>query len=148
MCSMPLDSLLMYLFLRQSRVQGLLTKFYAFHGLGLCHCTLDTAHSVMFICVWCALPYSLPILNATCVCFFMYFFNSIMQARGPALPLSQENPLWISWHDTAWIAVLNPSNVMDYFMEKSNPFYDRTCNNEIVKMQRQSFEQLKYEFVA
>lgn len=69
-----------------------------------------------------------------------------MQARGLSQPLSQENPLWISWHDTAWIAVLNPSNVMDYFMEKSNPFYDRTCNNEIVKMQRQSFEQLKYEF--
>lgn len=71
-----------------------------------------------------------------------------MQARGLALPLSQENPLWISWHDTAWIAVLNPSNVMDYFMEKSNPFYDRTCNNEIVKMQRQSFEQLKYELFS
>lgn len=60
------------------------------------------------------------------------------------IPLSQENPLWISWHDTAWIAVLNPTNVMDYFMEKSNPFYDRTCNNEIVKMQRQSFEHLKW----
>lgn len=42
------------------------------------------------------------------------------------VPLSQENPLWLSWHDTAWIAVLNPTNVMDYFMEKSNPFYDST----------------------
>jgi mediator of RNA polymerase II transcription subunit 6 len=31
---------------------------------------------------------------------------------------------------------------MDYFTEKSNPFYDRTCNNEIVKMQRQSLEHL------
>lgn len=68
-----------------------------------------------------------------------------MQARGlGSVTLAQENPLWLSWHDTAWIAVLNPSNVMDYFMEKSNPFYDRTCNNEIVKMQRQSFEHLKY----
>lgn len=64
------------------------------------------------------------------------------------IPLSQENPLWISWHDTAWIAVLNPTNVMDYFMEKSNPFYDRTCNNEIVKMQRQSFEHLKWVLKA
>lgn len=33
---------------------------------------------------------------------------------------------------------------MDYFSEKTNPFYDRTCNNEIVKMQRQSLDQLKY----
>ncbi|XP_037026975.1 mediator of RNA polymerase II transcription subunit 6 [Bradysia coprophila] len=56
--------------------------------------------------------------------------------------LSQENPLWISWHDTNWIPILNPTNVMDYFSEKTNPFYDRTCNNEIVKMQRQSLDQL------
>ncbi|KAG4072862.1 hypothetical protein HA402_002605 [Bradysia odoriphaga] len=34
------------------------------------------------------------------------------------------------------------TNVMDYFSEKTNPFYDRTCNNEIVKMQRQSLDQL------
>lgn len=57
--------------------------------------------------------------------------------------VAQENPLWISWHDTTWIPILNPTNVMDYFMERSNPFYDRTCNNEIVKMQRQSLEHLK-----
>ncbi|XP_052866875.1 mediator of RNA polymerase II transcription subunit 6 [Anopheles cruzii] len=56
--------------------------------------------------------------------------------------LMQENPLWISWHDSNWIPVLNPGNVMDYFSEKSNPFYDRTCNNEIVRMQRQSLELL------
>uniref|UniRef100_A0A182NNX8 Mediator of RNA polymerase II transcription subunit 6 n=1 Tax=Anopheles dirus TaxID=7168 RepID=A0A182NNX8_9DIPT len=55
---------------------------------------------------------------------------------------AQENPLWISWHDSNWIPVLNPGNVMDYFSEKSNPFYDRTCNNEIVRMQRQSLELL------
>lgn len=83
--------------------------------------------------------------HLTLLCFSFLFPSSKMQARSLALPLSQENPLWISWHDTAWIAVLNPSNVMEYFMEKSNPFYDRTCNNEIVKMQRQSFEQLKYD---
>nr|CAG4650502.1 EOG090X0E0D [Sida crystallina] len=55
---------------------------------------------------------------------------------------SKDNLLGISWHDSAWIPILNPSNVMDYFMERSNPFYDRTCNNEIVKMQRLSMEQL------
>lgn len=37
---------------------------------------------------------------------------------------------------------MNPGNVMDYFSERSNPFYDRTCNNEIVKMQRLNPEQL------
>ncbi|XP_074648697.1 mediator of RNA polymerase II transcription subunit 6-like [Tubulanus polymorphus] len=31
---------------------------------------------------------------------------------------------------------------MDYFSERSNPFYDRTCNNEIVKMQRLNPDQL------
>lgn len=54
----------------------------------------------------------------------------------------QENPLGLSWHDSAWIPVLNPSNIMDYFSERSNPFYDRTCNNEIVKMQRLNPDQL------
>ena len=47
-----------------------------------------------------------------------------------------DNPLSISWHDSAWIPVLTPHNVMDYFSEGSNPFYDRTCNNEVIKMQR------------
>ncbi|KAJ8674359.1 hypothetical protein QAD02_005621 [Eretmocerus hayati] len=53
-----------------------------------------------------------------------------------------ENPLGLSWHDSAWIPMLNPNNIMDYFSERSNPFYDRTCNNEIVKMQRLNPEQL------
>eukprot|EP00092_Neocalanus_flemingeri_P034688 GFUD01037739.1.p1 GENE.GFUD01037739.1~~GFUD01037739.1.p1 ORF type:complete len:251 (+),score=86.07 GFUD01037739.1:41-793(+) len=47
-----------------------------------------------------------------------------------------ENPLFVSWVDSAWIPVLNQSNVMDYFSERTNPFYDRTCNNEILKMQK------------
>ncbi|KAK3926705.1 Mediator of RNA polymerase II transcription subunit 6 [Frankliniella fusca] len=53
-----------------------------------------------------------------------------------------ENPLTLSWHDSAWIPMLNPTNVMDYFSEKSNPFYDRTCNNEVVRMQRLGMDQL------
>nr|CAG4646590.1 EOG090X0E0D [Macrothrix elegans] len=55
---------------------------------------------------------------------------------------SKDNLLWISWHDSAWIPNLNPSNVMDYFQSSTNPFYDRTCNNEIVKMQRLNIEHL------
>ena len=49
---------------------------------------------------------------------------------------SSENPLYVSWCDSAWIPVLSQSNVMDYFTERTNPFYDRTCNNEILKMQK------------
>lgn len=54
----------------------------------------------------------------------------------------KDHNLSISWHDSAWIPVLNPSNVLDYFSERSNPFYDRQCNNEIIKMQRLSQDQL------
>ncbi|XP_022189819.1 mediator of RNA polymerase II transcription subunit 6 isoform X1 [Nilaparvata lugens] len=63
----------------------------------------------------------------------------MMPGRVPILP---ENPLGLSWHDSNWIPILNTSNVMEYFSERSNPFYDRTCNNEIVKMQRLSLDQL------
>ncbi|CAH1163856.1 unnamed protein product [Phaedon cochleariae] len=54
-----------------------------------------------------------------------------------------DNPLSLSWHDSAWIPILNTANVMDYFSQGSNPFFDRTCNNEIVKMQRLNPEQLQ-----
>lgn len=57
-------------------------------------------------------------------------------------PFTQENPLWVSWHDSQLIPSLNPSNVMDYFSRKSNPFYDRVCNNETVRMQHMSLDQL------
>jgi mediator of RNA polymerase II transcription subunit 6 len=54
----------------------------------------------------------------------------------------KDNPLFLSWHDSSWIPHLNQGNVLDYFSERSNPFYDRTCNNEILKMQRGNPEQL------
>lgn len=57
-------------------------------------------------------------------------------------PNFTSNLLSISWHDSAWIPMLNPHNVMDYFSERSNLFYDRTCNNEVIKMQRGSMDQL------
>ncbi|XP_006004628.1 mediator of RNA polymerase II transcription subunit 6 isoform X2 [Latimeria chalumnae] len=57
--------------------------------------------------------------------------------NGPA-----DNLLGISWVDSAWVPILNPGNVLDYFSERSNPFYDRTCNNEVVKMQRLTLEHL------
>ncbi|RWS17922.1 mediator of RNA polymerase II transcription subunit 6-like protein [Dinothrombium tinctorium] len=54
----------------------------------------------------------------------------------------KENPLYISWHDSTWIPLLNQNNVLDYFSERSNPLYDRTCNNEIIKMQKLTNQQL------
>lgn len=66
-----------------------------------------------------------------------------MPGRIGHLPIAAENPLGLSWHDSAWIPSLNPSNIMDYFSERSNPFFDRTCNNEVVKMQRLSMDQLQ-----
>ncbi|CAH0400519.1 unnamed protein product [Chilo suppressalis] len=67
----------------------------------------------------------------------------MMPSRIGNMPLAAENPLGLSWHDSAWIPILNPSNIMDYFSERSNPFFDRTCNNEVVKMQRLSMDQLQ-----
>lgn len=66
-----------------------------------------------------------------------------MPGRIGNMPISNENPLGLSWHDSAWIPLLSPSNIMDYFSERSNPFFDRTCNNEVVKMQRLSMDQLQ-----
>ncbi|XP_061389371.1 mediator of RNA polymerase II transcription subunit 6 [Musca vetustissima] len=57
-------------------------------------------------------------------------------------PISQENPLWVSWHDTQIMASLDPTNVMDYFCRKSNPFYDHLSNNETIRMQRLSLDNL------
>uniref|UniRef100_A0A8C9FPR5 Mediator of RNA polymerase II transcription subunit 6 n=1 Tax=Pavo cristatus TaxID=9049 RepID=A0A8C9FPR5_PAVCR len=54
----------------------------------------------------------------------------------------RDNLLGISWVDSAWIPILNNGSVLDYFSERSNPFYDRTCNNEVVKMQRMTLDHL------
>ncbi|KAK2532256.1 mediator of RNA polymerase II transcription subunit 6 [Columba livia] len=54
----------------------------------------------------------------------------------------RDNLLGISWVDSSWIPILNNGSVLDYFSERSNPFYDRTCNNEVVKMQRMTLEHL------
>ncbi|KAG8560860.1 hypothetical protein GDO81_015164 [Engystomops pustulosus] len=54
----------------------------------------------------------------------------------------RDNLLSISWVDSSWIPILNTGTVLDYFSERSNPFYDRTCNNEVVKMQRLTLDHL------
>lgn len=50
--------------------------------------------------------------------------------------------LRLSWHDSTWIPHLSPGNILDYFCQKSNPFYDKLCNNEIAKMQRLTPDQM------
>uniref|UniRef100_A0AAR2JBZ1 Mediator of RNA polymerase II transcription subunit 6 n=1 Tax=Pygocentrus nattereri TaxID=42514 RepID=A0AAR2JBZ1_PYGNA len=59
-----------------------------------------------------------------------------------ALNVLPDNLLGVSWVDSGWVPILNPGNVLDYFSERSNPFYDRTCNNEVVKMQRLTLDHL------
>ena len=56
---------------------------------------------------------------------------------------STDNKFAISWHDSAWMPILNSENVLDYFCQRSNTFYDKTCNNEHIKMQRLDPSQLQ-----
>ncbi|KAB7494450.1 Mediator of RNA polymerase II transcription subunit 6 [Armadillidium nasatum] len=49
---------------------------------------------------------------------------------------SKENLLHISWCDSRCVPVLNASNILDYFTERTNPFYHKDCNNEFLKMQQ------------
>lgn len=69
-----------------------------------------------------------------------YFDSTILSIEHPTI--TEDNLLGISWVDSSWIPALNSGNVLDYFSERSNPFYDRTCNNEVVKMQRLTLEHL------
>lgn len=48
--------------------------------------------------------------------------------------------LHMMWRDSAWIPMLNTSNILEYFA--NSPFYDRECNNEMIKMQRLNPDQL------
>lgn len=57
----------------------------------------------------------------------------------------KDNLLHMSWSDSMWVPHLNSSNVMDYFSERSNPFYSRECNNEFIKMQQNTrMDQLQH----
>eukprot|EP00118_Oscarella_pearsei_P015680 m.143046 g.143046 ORF g.143046 m.143046 type:complete len:237 (+) comp38376_c0_seq4:437-1147(+) len=50
--------------------------------------------------------------------------------------------LTVSWRDSAWIPFLSAANALEYFSQETNPFYDRKCNNEMIKMQRLDPSQL------
>ena len=67
------------------------------------------------------------------------YYGRLINKNQPEVVLKMEpseSQLCLSWSNTAWIPVLNQQNVLEYFSQKSNPFYDRTCNNEVIKMQR------------
>lgn len=46
-----------------------------------------------------------------------------------------ENKLHLMWSDSSFLPYLNPATVLDYFCDQRNPFYDSSCNNQILKMQ-------------
>ena len=55
----------------------------------------------------------------------------------------EEDMSWISFRDDYWLErfPLNSVTVLDYFA--LSKFYDKTCNNEYIKMQRQDISMLK-----
>lgn len=53
---------------------------------------------------------------------------------------TKDSLLHQSWQAEAWMPILNPGNVLEYFAESI--FYDRQCNNEIIHMQRANPDQL------
>merc|ERR1712004_944629 len=59
-----------------------------------------------------------------------------------AAKMDTENKLTISWVDSSWIPHLSAENVMAYFSDRRNPFYETTSNNEVLKMQNRSMDQL------
>ncbi|KAI6660510.1 hypothetical protein LOD99_14094 [Oopsacas minuta] len=48
-----------------------------------------------------------------------------------------------NWSDSTKRHLLNQHTILEYFCQKSNPFYDSTCNNEVCKMQRQDMSYTK-----
>ncbi|XP_063711451.1 mediator of RNA polymerase II transcription subunit 6-like [Symsagittifera roscoffensis] len=52
----------------------------------------------------------------------------------PSEVLNELNSEFVkSWHDVALVSNLTRANVMMYFTQRSNPFYDRRSNNELLK---------------
>lgn len=59
--------------------------------------------------------------------YYSYTLNNLMFSFA-------EHPLSVTWCDKTWLNYLNQQNVLDYFAERSNPFYDHECNNEVLRM--------------
>jgi hypothetical protein len=52
------------------------------------------------------------------------------------IALRFKSPFELETFSSMLFVAAGQANVMDYFSERSNPFYERTCNNEILKMQK------------
>ena len=49
----------------------------------------------------------------------------------------EPNPLYTSFTDPSYLShvgQLNHENVLDYFSNTANPFYERQCNNQVISM--------------
>ena len=48
-----------------------------------------------------------------------------------------------TWSDSSKRFLLHQHTILDYFCQKTNPFYDATCNNEMCRMQRRDLSHLE-----
>ena len=56
--------------------------------------------------------------------------------------INKNNLLSLSWTDPIRCHQLNKDNVLDYFSQRSNSFYDTSCNNETLRMQNRPLHHL------
>jgi len=70
--------------------------------------------------------------------------GNVLASGGPGSEVAASNQLHVSWNNSTVSAnVLSPENILEYFCNPSNPFYERTnCNNEELRMQRLTIERL------
>ena len=73
----------------------------------------------------------------------LFFLDYSRMAAGGNQSVNPSELLHLSWREPIFCANLNQNNVLDYFSDKSNPFYDRRCNNEVTS----NFFLLKYKFL-
>uniref|UniRef100_A0A0X3Q7S5 Mediator of RNA polymerase II transcription subunit 6 n=1 Tax=Schistocephalus solidus TaxID=70667 RepID=A0A0X3Q7S5_SCHSO len=61
----------------------------------------------------------------------------------PEISAETDSLYEVSWANPLFSPhLLCAANVLEYFCDLSNPFYDRECNNEVIRMQKLSPEQL------
>ena len=76
--------------------------------------------------------------------YHLFIFRSCVRCEmsGASPSVNPSELLHLSWREPNLVPTLNPSNVLDYFSDKSNPFYDRQCNNEVLLTYWRKFRKL------